>query len=87
MLENKFYTTKEISNIIGIAEYTLRKYIRENKLHTMCKRGKSYMISLENLKEYAIEYNKPFILDIISGKVNAEEKKVCNNIAYENELL
>lgn len=47
----KFYTTKEISCILGLSIKTIQKLIREKQLQAY-RVGGSYLVSEETLKEY-----------------------------------
>lgn len=68
MLQNRFYTVREVAEITGISEFTIRKFIRDGKLRTACKRGISYMISLDNLMDFSKSRpNYSYIENIISN--------------------
>ena len=68
MLQDRFYNVKEVSEITGMSEFTIRKFIREGKLRTACKRGLSYMISLDNLRNFSkIHPNYSYIENILSN--------------------
>lgn len=47
----KFYTTKEISCILGLSIKTIQKLIREKQLQAY-RVGGRYLVSEETLKEY-----------------------------------
>ena len=47
----KFYTTKEISCILGLSIKTIQKLIREKQLQAS-RVGGRYLVSEETLKEY-----------------------------------
>ena len=47
----KFYTTKEISCILGLSIKTIQKLIRERQLQAY-RVGGRYLVSEETLKEY-----------------------------------
>ena len=76
--EKRLYTVAEISKIIGISDFTIRKYIRSGKLRFACKRSKWYMLSLDNLREFASRESKyNYIFDILNGySVCRDNKKV-----------
>lgn len=72
--EKRLYTVAEISKIIGISEFTIRNYIRSGKLKFTCKISKWYMLSLDNLRDFASKETKyNYIFDILNGY------SVCNN--------
>lgn len=72
--EQRLYTVAEISKIIGISEFTIRRYIRSGKLKFTCKISKWYMLSLDNLRDFASKETKyNYIFDILNGY------SVCNN--------
>lgn len=51
--EEKFYTTKEVSEILGITEYTVRKKIREGDISAVTFPGHAgYRVKHEALKDY-----------------------------------
>lgn len=76
--EKRLYTVSEISKLIGISDFTIRKYIRSGKLKFTCKRSKWYMISLDNLRDFASRESKyNYIFDILNGySVCRDNKKV-----------
>lgn len=47
------YTTKEAAEILGISEFTLRRKIRNKEINVIGKKGKTYIISKEELEKYA----------------------------------
>lgn len=49
------YTTKEAANLLGMSEFTLRRKIRNKEINVIGKKGKSYIISKEDLKQYVKE--------------------------------
>ena len=66
--EKRLYTVAEISKIIGISDFTIRKCIRSGKLRFTCKRSKWYMISLDDLRDFASKESKyNYIFDILNG--------------------
>lgn len=66
--EKRLYTVAENSKLIGISDYTIRKYIRSGELRFTCKRSKWYMISLDNLRDFASRESKYiYIFDILNG--------------------
>lgn len=68
MLKDRFYTVKEVAEITGISEFTIRKFIRDGKLRAACKRGISYMLSLENLRDFSKSRpNYSYIENILSN--------------------
>lgn len=79
--EKRLYTVSEISKIIGISDFTIRKYIRSGKLKFTCKRSKWYMISLDNLRDFASRESKyNYIFDILNGySVCRDNRKVIND--------
>ena len=79
--EKRLYTVAEISKIIGISDFTIRKYIRSGKLKFTCKRSKWYMISLDNLRDFASRESKyNYIFDILNGySVCRDNRKVIND--------
>lgn len=44
-------TIKEVSKIVGLAEYHIRQLVKQNKV-SFIKSGKKYLINLESLIEY-----------------------------------
>lgn len=52
------YTTKEVANLLGMSEFTLRRKIRNKEINVIGKKGKSYIISKEELERYAKEKGK-----------------------------
>ena len=51
--DDVFYTTKDVSEILGISEYTVRKKIREKNLKAEVVPGKAgFRISKSDLEEY-----------------------------------
>lgn len=79
--EKRLYTVAEISKIIGISDFTIRKYIRSGKLKFTCKRSKWYMISLDNLRDFASRESKyNYIFDILNGySACRDNRKVIND--------
>ena len=68
MLQDRFYTVKEVAEITGISEFTIRKFIRDGKLRAACKRGISYMLSLDNLRDFSKSRpNYSYIENILSN--------------------
>lgn len=68
MLQDRFYTVKEVAEITGISEFTIRKFIRDGKLRVACKRGISYMLSLDNLRDFSKSRpNYSYIENILSN--------------------
>lgn len=63
------YTTKEAAELLGLSEYTLRKRIRDKELNVLGKRGKTYVISKEELERYSEEKRKKGIL--VGGMANS----------------
>jgi len=47
----KMYTVKEVAEILGFCEETIRRKINAGKIKAI-KTGKNFKISDENLKEY-----------------------------------
>lgn len=80
--EKRLYTVAEISKIIGISEFTIRKYIRSGKLKFTCKRSKWYMLSLDNLRDFASRESKyNYIFDILNGySVCRDNKKMLKSL-------
>lgn len=76
--EKRLYTVSEISKLIGISDYTIRKNIRSGKLRFTCKRSKWYMLSLDNLRDFASRESKyNYIFDILNGySVCRDNKKM-----------
>lgn len=76
--EKRLYTVSEISKLIGISDYTIRKHIRSGKLRFTCKRSKWYMLSLDNLRDFASRESKyNYIFDILNGySVCRDNKKM-----------
>ncbi len=61
----KLFSVKELSNILGVTELTIRSYITSGKLKGR-KFGTRYLVSEENLREYFKE----------TGKAELDKKKV-----------
>lgn len=80
--EKRLYTVAEISKIIGISEFTIRKYIRSGKLKFTCKRSKWYMLSLDNLRDFASKESKyNYIFDILNGySVCRDNRKMIKSL-------
>lgn len=80
--EKRLYTVSEISKLIGISEYTIRKHIRSGNLRFTCKRSKWYMISLDNLRDFASRESKyNYIFDILNGySVCRDNKKMIKSL-------
>lgn len=80
--EKRLYTVAEISKIIGISEFTIRRYIRSGKLKFTCKISKWYMLSLDNLRDFATRESKyNYIFDILNGySVCRDNKKVIKSL-------
>lgn len=49
-----FYTTNEVAQICRVTKETVREWIKDNKIKAV-KRGRSYLIAEEDLKEYLRE--------------------------------
>lgn len=47
----KYYTTDEVADICRVTVETVREWIKDNKLNGV-KRGRSYLITEEDLKTY-----------------------------------
>jgi excisionase family DNA binding protein len=47
----KFYLTEEISDILGLSEWSVRKYIHSGRIHAI-KIGSAWHISNESLNEF-----------------------------------
>ncbi len=47
----KMYNTKEVSELLGLSELSVRKYLREGKIKAK-KIGAKWYISNQELKEY-----------------------------------
>lgn len=60
-MQEKFYTVDEISNILGMHQKTIQRYIREGKLRAV-KVGKAWRISGHDLSRF-MESNKKFADD------------------------
>ena len=55
--EEKFYTTKEVSEILGLTEYTVRKKIREGDIKAEIFPGHAgYRVKHDALKDYLIHH-------------------------------
>lgn len=80
--EKRLYTVSEISKLIGISDYTIRKHIRSGKLRFTCKRSKWYMLSLDNLRDFASRESKyNYIFDILNGySVCRDNKKMIKSL-------
>lgn len=54
MSELKIYTVKEVSELLKVSERTVREYITKRQIKPLkaVKRGKRYLITEENLKEF-----------------------------------
>lgn len=50
----KYYTTDEVAEICRVTIWTVREWIKEGKLKGI-KRGRSYLITEEDLKAYLEE--------------------------------
>ncbi len=51
-MKKEFYTVEEVGEILNLHEKTVRRFLREGKIGGR-KIGRSWMISLDELKEYA----------------------------------
>ena len=72
----KFYTTKEISCILGLSIKTVQKLVRERQLPAF-RVGGRYLVSEDTLKEY-----------ISARKVQTTQKvAILFIIALESEIL
>lgn len=49
-----YYTTDEVADICRVTKETVREWIKDGKLHGI-KRGRSYLITEEDLKSYLEE--------------------------------
>lgn len=88
MLKNRFYNVKEVSEITGISEFTIRKFIREGKLRTACKRGLSYMISLDNLRDLSKTHpNYSYIENILSNDSISLEYENRNEFSLRSKKI
>ncbi|GAI67958.1 unnamed protein product [marine sediment metagenome] len=47
----KFYLTEEISDILGLSQYSVVKYIHQGRIHAI-KIGSAWHISNESLNEF-----------------------------------
>ncbi|MBA7552227.1 hypothetical protein ES705_44785 [subsurface metagenome] len=47
----KFYLTEELSDILGLSEWSIRKYIHSGRIHAI-KIGSAWHISNESLSEF-----------------------------------
>ena len=55
--EEKFYTTKEISEILGLTEYTVRKKIRDGDIKAEIFPGHAgYRVKQDDLKDYLCQH-------------------------------
>lgn len=47
----KYYSTKEVAEMLGLAYFTVGKFLREGKIQST-KIGRSYAIPYEAIKKY-----------------------------------
>ena len=73
-MQEKFYTVDEISNILGMHQKTIQRYIREGKLRA-AKVGKAWRISGHDLSRF-MESNKKFSED----KVDSEKRILVTSV-------
>lgn len=54
MSDLKVYTVKEVAELLKVTERTVREYITKRQIKPLkaVKRGKRYLITEENLKEF-----------------------------------
>lgn len=53
-MKGKFYTTDEVAVVCRVQKETVREWIKDGKIKAI-KRGRSYLIAEEDLKEYLKE--------------------------------
>ena len=75
------YTTKEAANLLGMSEFTLRRKIRNKEINVIGKKGKSYIISKEEIERHAKEKG-----EINSLKILMNQAKDVNNVLRTKEL-
>lgn len=63
----KMKTIKEVSKIVGLAEYHVRQLVKQNKINFI-RAGKKYLINLESLIDY-----------LNNGEVETEAKEQNEN--------
>ncbi len=54
---NKFYTVKQLTEILHVNDFTIRRYIDLGLLKAI-KKGKSFLISQQDLDEYTNQSKK-----------------------------
>lgn len=57
LIEDKFYTTKEIAIILRCCIPTIRRYIKEGKIKGWIYSGKQYLIPKESIEKYLRDHN------------------------------
>lgn len=60
-------TIKEVSKIVGLAEYHVRQLVKQNKINFI-RAGKKYLINLESLIDY-----------LNNGEIETEETEQNKN--------
>lgn len=71
-MEEKFFTTEQVANILQVHPFTILKFIREGKLKGI-KLGRVYRIKESDIKKFLEER-----MTHSKGKKEKEEKKVEN---------
>lgn len=77
------YTTKEAAGILGISEFTLRRKIRNKEINVIGKKGKSYIISKEELERYTKKKEIPNISEkqaYTMGKMMVANRSISDTI-------
>jgi len=52
----KLYNTKEISELLGLSELSVRKYLREGKIKAK-KIGAKWRVTNQDLREYILSHD------------------------------
>jgi len=57
-MEDKWITTSEASQIVGVTSHQIRKLLRDGKIKYK-KFGWAYMVNRESAEAYAVSYRRP----------------------------